>query len=161
MKVRIENKSSAAITVKGRHTLRIPAEGVLETTMADTPQANKTLSRLHREYPALKITVAKDGDEKGAGEDNGKQVQPNDPPSKPEPENTSVPENENALLPAAPMEREAFIALAKASKGSGDKWNVAVEGVKTFKVKDAADESAAIELAYSAYLESFSATNAE
>lgn len=159
MKVRIENKSSAAITVKGRHTLRIPAEGVLEATMVDTPQTSKMISRLRREYPALKISVAKDGDEKCAGEDNGKQSPPNDPSSKQEPENTSAPEN--ALLPAAPMEREAFIALAKASKGSGDKWNVSVEGVKTFKVKDAADESAAIELAYSAYLESFSATNAE
>lgn len=155
MKVCIENKSSAAITVKGRHTLRIPAEGKLETTMADTPQTSNTLNRLRREYPALKITIDKAGEGSTTGADSGGQIV--DPSSKTEPEGNSAPENEKA---AAPMEKEAFIALAKASKGSGDKWNVNVEGVKTFKVKEAADEAAAIELAYASYLESFSAPNA-
>lgn len=136
MKVSIENKSSAAITVKGRHTLRIPAEGALETVLPDNDQTSRTLARLRREYPALKISVEKGIAAPSACGNPGK-------------------------ADAAPMEKEAFAALANAAKGTGDKWNVSVEGVKTFKIKEAADEAGAIELAYAAYLEDFSAANAE
>ncbi len=141
MKVRIENKSSAAITVKGRHTIRIPAADVLETVLPDSEQIHKTLSRLRREYPALKIEIA--------GDDAT-------------PETASAPVSGHAEVPASdapetPMAKEAFLTIAKASKGSGDKWNVNVEGLKTFKIREATDEAAAIDLAYAEYLEAFSA----
>lgn len=140
MKVRIENKSSAAITVKGRNTLRIPAQGILETVLPDVPQTHKIINRLRREYPALTINIEKEHENSAAEKQ------------------TNETRQEEIPQPATPMDKDSFVSLAKAVKGNGDKWNVNVDGLKAIKVREAADEAAAIELAYAAYLESFSAS---
>lgn len=59
----IENKSSSPITVKGRHSIKIPGnvsgETAVHTALPDDAQTAKLISRLRREYPALVITEQK------------------------------------------------------------------------------------------------------
>ena len=53
------------------------------------------------------------------------------------------------------MEKDAFVAQAKASRAAGNKWNVKIDST-TFELLEAADKAAAIEAAYALYAESFS-----
>ena len=56
---------------------------------------------------------------------------------------------------AGPMAKDAFVAQAKASRITGNKWNVKIDGA-TFEPVEAPDKAAAIEAAYALYAESFS-----
>lgn len=63
LSVHIENNSSTSITVKGRNGIKIPAHATgaaaVTISLPDTPQVAKTLNRLRREYPILRIEVNK------------------------------------------------------------------------------------------------------
>ena len=54
-----------------------------------------------------------------------------------------------------PNGKDAFVAQAKASRITGNKWNVKIDGA-TFEPVEAPDKAAAIEAAYALYAESFS-----
>lgn len=141
MKVRIENNSSSSITVKGRHTIRIPEHGIFEATLPDTVQIKNTINRLRREYPALKILIEQ-------GDVPGKDAKPaNSESQKQEPGNMSE-----------PLTKDVFVAQAKASKTTGNKWNVKIGGI-TLEVAEAADKAAAIEAAYALYVEGVATPN--
>ncbi len=151
MKVRIENNGSASITVKGRHTIRIPEHGVFEAELPDTPNIKNIISRLRREYPALKITVAND---------EAKPVQDKKADggaSQPQKDNSAKGDGQpqEPAKVAGPMAKDAFVAQAKASRITGNKWNVKIDGA-TFEPVEAPDKAAAIEAAYALYAESFS-----
>lgn len=154
MKVRIENNGSASITVKGRHTIRIPEHGVFEAKLPDTPNIKNIISRLRREYPALKITVAND-DAKPA-----KNIKADEGASQPQKDNSAKGDGQpqDPAKVAGPMAKDVFVAQAKASKTAGNKWSVKIDSA-TFEPVEAADKAAAIEAAYALYVESFSKPN--
>ncbi|MCX4310804.1 MAG: hypothetical protein OSJ28_11060 [Desulfovibrio sp.] len=151
MKVRIENNGSASITVKGRHTIRIPEHGVFEAELPDTPQIRNVISRLRREYPALKIIIANDEAKPAQNiKTGGDESQPQGDAT---PQGDGQPQEPSKN--AGPMEKDAFVAQAKASRAAGNKWNVKIDST-TFELLEAADKAAAIEAAYALYAESFS-----
>lgn len=141
LKVHIDNPSSTSITVKGRNSIKIPAfatdDSAVTLEMPDTPQIAKTLSRLRREYPSLRIDVEKLA---GVEDVQGKTTK-----------STQVaPSGHTPLL----SKDEFATKMANtAEKGSGW-WDVTVDGfMEPFKVRGAKDENSAVELAYEDYLE--------
>lgn len=154
LKVCIENNGSTSITVKGRNGIRIPAHATGDAAVAldlpDTPQIAKTLSRLRREYPALRIKVEK-AESCESGDDANGQGQTQ--------ETAQGDDSEQSPSDSAPMDKDAFTArvTGTAEKGSGW-WHVIVEGVtEPFKVRGAKDAAHAVDLAYDAYLENLTA----
>lgn len=154
LKVRIENNGSTSITVKGRNGIRVPAhatgDAAVDLDLPDTPQIAKTLSRLRREYPALRIKVEKvesretDGDANEMGQ---------------APETAQGGASEQSLPDSAHWDKDAFTArvTGTAEKGSGW-WHVTVDGItEPYKVRGAKDEAHAVELAFDAYLENLTA----
>lgn len=156
LNVHIENNSSTSITVKGRNGIKIPAHATGDTavtiSLPDTPQVAKTLGRLRREYPALRVKVNKE-DEQENTEDSGA----GDTEGQEQTGATSATSGQLSSDESAPLDKEAFAARVTGTteKGSGW-WNVTVEGfTEPFKVRGAKDEASAVELAYEAYLEDF------
>lgn len=155
MKIRIENNSSSSITVKGRHTLRIPEHGVFEGELPDTPQIRNVISRLRREYPTMKITI---GEDETAQPEKDVKTEGGEPQPQGDNNQQGDGQPQEPAKTAEPMGKEAFIAQAKASKSGGNKWNVKIDGA-TFDAVEAADKATAIEAAYALYAESFSNPN--
>lgn len=155
LKVYIENNGSTSITVKGRNGIRIPAHATGDAAVAldlpDTSKIAKTLSRLRREYPALRIKVEKAAESCESGGDASGQGQKR--------EVAQSHDSEQSPSDSAPMDKDAFTArvTGTAEKGSGW-WHVIVEGVtEPFKVRGAKDAAHAVDLAYDAYLENLTA----
>ena len=154
IKVRIENNGSMSITVKGRNGIQIPAHAIgnaaVDLNLPDTPQIARTLSRLRREYPALRIKVEK-----------AESREPNGDADRPEQAEKTT--QGNAVEPsppdAAPLDKDTFTArvTGTAEKGAGW-WHVTVNGfAEPYKVRGAKDAAHAVELAFDAYLENITA----
>lgn len=146
LSVHIENNSSTSITVKGRNGIKIPAHATgaaaVTISLPDTPQVAKTLNRLRREYPILRIEVNKEDKQKNT-EDSGTR--------------DADGQEQAGGSSTDPLDKGTFAARVTevTEKGSGW-WNVIVEGgTEPFKVRGAKDEASAVEQAYETYLEDF------
>lgn len=138
MKVTIENKGSASLSIKGRHGFHIDAHSSVVVELPDTPGSANMLQRLRREYPAMRVLV-----EKG-----------NDAPHAPSaPASPSGGGTGGADGGADVMSAENFASRAKVTKGEAGWWTVTVEGIRDIKVRSAKSEETAIEMAYAEYIQ--------
>lgn len=156
MKVTIENKGSASLSIKGRHGFHIDAHSSIVVELPDTPGSANMLQRLRREYPAMRVLVEK-GEPLPRTDAKGNAA-------------SSPGVNDAAHAPSAPaspsgspaggadggadvMSAENFASRAKVTKGEAGWWTVTVEGIRDIKVRSAKSEEAAIEMAYAEYIQ--------
>ncbi len=158
MKVTIENKGSASLSIKGRHGFHIGPYSTVTVELPDTPGTANTLQRLRREYPAMRVSIEKANAQPPAAGKEGNAATPPDAGNAPQtpPSNPSSPSGTSAGGAGAggiKMSTEDFKAHAKVTAGEAGWWTVAVEGLQDIKVRSAKSEANAIEMAYARYLE--------
>ncbi len=146
MKVTIENKGSASLSIKGRHGFHIDAHSSVVVELPDTPGSANMLQRLRREYPAMRVLVEKGNAASSPGV--------NDAPHAPSaPASPSGSPAGGADGGADVMSAENFASRAKVTKGEAGWWTVTVEGIRDIKVRSAKSEETAIEMAYAEYIQ--------
>lgn len=61
IKVTIENKGSASLSIKGRHGFHIGPHSTVTVELPDTPVTANMVQRVRREYPAMRVSIEKPG----------------------------------------------------------------------------------------------------
>ena len=151
MKFRIENSSTTSICVKSRPTsFRIPASGVIEVDLPFSPKTNALISRLKREYPAIKFIELGDDDHTPAGdgkkqEDGGDKGEDN-PDVKGQDEAPAGAADADLTAPVDPFVLFAQGVTSVEEGKTGGWWTVTCDGVD-HKVR-AKNRDQAIELAF-------------
>jgi hypothetical protein len=148
VKVRFENYDSGPVLLRSSVlVLEVPGRAVGERAVVrelpETEAVDRYLASLSRRYRALKISLVDEIKDRG-----GESAPLSDAGSEPE-------EDVDSLVNPDMMTREAFASLvASTRKGVSGWWTVLVEGFEMpFKVRGAADDQDAIEMAYKEYEE--------
>ena len=154
MKVTIENKGSASLSIKGRHGFHIDAHSTVVVELPDTSASANVLQRLRREYPAMRVIVERGGAQPpsapGMGENGAAPSGTNTPQPPSAPSDAPA---EGADGNTNMMNAEDFASRATVTEGEAGWWTVAVDGIRDIKVRSAKNEANAIEMAYAKYLE--------
>lgn len=154
IKVTIENKGSASLSIKGRHGFHIGPHSTVTVELPDTPATANMVQRVRREYPAMRVSIEKPSAQPPAAGKEGTATTPSDtsnaaqtPPTSPSGTPTG------GAGAGGKMTEEDFKARAKVTAGESGWWTVAVEGLQDIKVRSAKSDANAIEMAYAKYIE--------
>jgi len=151
LKVTIENKGSASLSIKGRHSFHIGAHSTVNVELPDTPGSANMLQRLRREYPAMRVLVErKSAQPPVVAVPSGAHDTPNASSASATLSGSLAGEAEDG---AEPMSAEDFASRARVTAGEAGWWTVSVEGIRDIKVRSAKSEVNALEMAYAKYLE--------